>query len=205
MNARHPTSSLVLRLLAVAPVVALAAAEAQARPGDRIAARRLSRLLPPGSVVVVPRPDEIPVAPLPPRQARRLARKSGPLVVQPPAPAVVGKPATPLVTTPAPVVVPPQPGFPANVPPAVAAQPPLVRQAVPATPVTPAPPAAVVDRAGGVVPAASPAAAQTGAWTLAPDAAAADGTQSVLVPESPAERVELLPTPEPTPAPVPAR
>jgi hypothetical protein len=57
----------------------------------------------------------------------------------------------------------------------------------------------VVDRAGGPV-APAPPAAQTGAWTLAPDAAAADGTQSVLVPQSPAEPVELLPTPAPTPA-----
>jgi hypothetical protein len=182
MNARHPTS-FSLRLPMVALVVAIAAAEAQARPGDRIAARRLSRLLPPGSVVVVPRPDEIPVAPLPPRQARRLARKSGPLVVQPPTPAVVAKPGAPLVTTPA----------------AVAAQAPLVRQVVPATPVAPVPPATVVERAGGAVPAAPPAAAQTGAWTLAPDADAADGTQSVLVPGSPAEPVELLPTPAPAP------
>jgi hypothetical protein len=197
MNAHRLSSPLVLRLLAVATVVALGAAEAQARPGDRIAARRLSRLLPPGSVVVVPRPDEIPVAPLPPWQARRLARKTGPLVVQPPAPAVVAKPAPPLVTTPAPVVAPPQPGVP---PAAFAPRAPIVRQSVPVKPVTPAPPAAVVERAGGAVPVAPPA-AQTGAWTLAPAAATADGTQSVLVPVSPAEPVELLPTPEPTPAP----
>ena len=71
----------------------------------------------------------------------------------------------------------------------------LVRQVVPATPATPAPPV-VVDRAGGAVPAAPPA-VQTGAWTLGPDGAAADGTQSVLVPGSPAEPVELLPTPAP--------
>jgi len=200
MNARV-SSSLVLPAVAFAMALALAS-DALARPGDRMAARRLQRLLPPGSTVVVPRPEEIVpvVPPMSPRQARRLARRGEPLIVQPPAPTVVVKPAPPLVTAPAPI----GPAFapatiPLAAPPAtvVAPAPPLVRQVVPATPATPAPPV-VVDRAGGPVPPASPA-AQTGAWTLAPDAAAADGTQSVLVPGSPAEPVELLPTPAPTP------
>jgi hypothetical protein len=204
MNARL-SSAIVLPIVAVAMAVALAP-EAVARPGDRMAARRLQRLLPPGSTVVVPRPDEMPVVPpMSPRQARRLARRE-PMIVQPPAPTVVVKPAPRLVTRPAPVVssavpapvVPPLSAtIPLTVPPAAVAAPapPLVRQVVPATPATPAPPV-VVDRAGGAVPAAPPA-VQTGAWTLGADGAAADGTQSVLVPGSPAEPVELLPTPAP--------
>jgi hypothetical protein len=205
MNARV-SSSVVLPAVACTLALALAA-DAIAWPGDRIAARRLQRLLPPGSTVVVPRPDEIPVVPpLSPRQARRMIRRGEPLLVQPPAPTVVVKPAPPVIVPPAPIVTAPVPGVPPlpatvplTVPPAgVAVPPPLVRQAVPATPAVPAPPV-VVDRAGGPV-APAPPAAQTGAWTLAPDAAAADGTQSVLVPQSPAEPVELLPTPAPTPA-----
>jgi hypothetical protein len=194
MNARL-SSAIVLPIVAVAMAVALAP-DAVARPGDRMAARRLQRLLPPGSTVVVPRPDEMPVVPpMSPRQARRLARRE-PMIVQPPAPTVVVKPAPRLVTRPAPVV---SSAVPAPVVPPLSATIPLTvppaAVAAPAPPATPAPPV-VVDRAGGAVPAAPPA-VQTGAWTLGPDGAAADGTQSVLVPGSPAEPVELLPTPAP--------
>jgi hypothetical protein len=145
-----------LIVVAAATLVSLPQ-EALALPRDRIAARRLARILPPGSTLTVP------AAPVPPRR---------PAVVRVPA-----KPATPPAQAASPV---PQPA------PVAAAKPTQ-------------PPAAAsgVQQAGGAAPAAK-GVTPTGAWTL-DDAPAADGTKSVLVPESqqptPADPIELLPTP----------
>ena len=134
--------------------------EALALPRDRIAARRLARILPPGSTITVP------AAPLPPRRA---AVVRAPAVVQ--TPTVVQTPAVVSAPRPAPVA-PPQP-----------VQPPAA--------------ASGVQQAGGAAPAAK-GVTPTGAWTL-DGVPAADGTKSVLVPEAkqptPAESIELLPTP----------
>jgi len=174
-------------LIAVAAVTLVSLPhEALALPRDRIAARRLARILPPGSTLTVP------AAPVPPRR-----------------PAVVRVPASPV--TPRRLAVPTVPPQPAAVAVAAKTAAPAPQgapknataapQAAPATaaakPTQPPAAASGVQQAGGAAPAAK-GVTPTGVWTL-DDAPAADGTKSVLVPEAkqptPAEPVELLPTP----------
>lgn len=153
---------------------------ASALPRDRIAARRLTRILPPGSTLTMP------ATPVPPRRpaivrvpaspaAPRAAASPSP---RPAAPQTAAKSAAPATAKPAAAT--PQPAATAAAKPA---QPPVatggVQQAAGSTPTT-------------------KAATPTGAWTL-DDASTADGTKSVLVPSgpqpTPAEPIELLPTP----------
>ncbi len=142
---------------------------ASALPRDRIAARRLARILPPGSTLT------LPAAPVPPRR-----------------PAVVRTPASPAVPQTAAKTAAPGPRAAAQ-PVAAAPQPAATAAAKPAQP----PSASGVQQAAGTAP-ATKTATPTGAWTLDDDPAA-DGTKSVLVPggrqPTPAAPIELLPTP----------
>jgi hypothetical protein len=181
MKPRLSVGSVVrgLVVVAAATVVSLPC-EALALPRDRITARRLTRILPPGSTLTMP------ATPVPPRR-----------------PAVVRAPASP--AAPRRLAVPPQAAAVAAKTPAPAGQT-AAKNAVPAPQAAaataaatqPAPAAASgVQQAGGGAPAAK-GVTPTAAWTL-DDAPAGDGTKSVLVPESkqptPADPIELLPTP----------
>ena len=146
--------------------------EALALPRDRIAARRLARILPPGSTITVP------AAPLPPRRAA---------VVRAPASVAMPHsyaPAVPTQTGPVAAKT-------------AASAPQAAATTAPPQPVQPPAATSGVQQAGGAAPAAK-GVTPTGAWTL-DGVPAADGTKSVLVPEAkqptPAEPIELLPTP----------
>jgi hypothetical protein len=168
------TSGFVIRgfLAAAAAMIVSLPDTASALPRDRIAARRLARILPPGSTLT------LPATPVPPRR-----------------PAIVRTPAIP--AAPRAVAAPsPRPAAPQTAAKTAAATPQPATTAA-AKPAQQPAAASGVQQAAGTAP-ATKTATPTGAWTLDDDPAA-DGTKSVLVPSgpqpTPAAPIELLPTP----------
>ena len=164
------SAGLVIRglLTVVAATIVSLPGTASALPRDRIAARRLARILPPGSTLT------IPATPVPPRR-----------------PAIVRVPASPA----APRAAAAPSARPAA--PQTAAKPAAPAPQAAAKPAQPPTAASGVQQAAGTSP-ATKTATPTGAWTLddTPAADGTKSVLVPTGPQpTPAEPIELLPTP----------